>query len=109
MPFRTLSSKSSMVKLFTTKYFSSTFSRASTVPSRGDCDPLASVGFGLCVLGIALLDSSRGKGDCVADGPIGVPAGVAPVPLRSLHTNLTPWKRESWNRVIAAAHAPSDL
>ena len=42
----------------------------------------------------------------MADGPVGTPEAGAEL-RRSLHTSLTPLKRESWNRCMAAVHDAS--
>lgn len=58
---------------------------------------------GLSVWFIGFVGDPDGSLHCAE---VGVAAAGAE-PLLRRHTNLTPWNRDSWKRVIAAAHAAS--
>lgn len=109
IPLRTLSSRSSTVRLFTTKYlsFDSDGSSTSLVSS---VSTSSSLGF-VSLPGEGLRATVGAGGGAKAAGPVGIDTpAVAPAEfLRNRLTSRTLWNLESWILSCAAAQAASSL
>jgi hypothetical protein len=101
MPVRALVSKSSTVKLFTIKYLSFGPETSEVPSSVADPYSVACAPDGASVVGVV--------GEDEVAGPVGTLDAPVAVLRRNRHTRRTPWNRESWNLVIAAAQLLSVL